>query len=449
MTQKRINMRISPVQESLFKGLRTLFATLVLLVFPMGMWGEEVSTAGALQDIFNTGGNAKLTANITGCFTVAAENVNLDLNGCTIDGNSQGTVIIISSGATLTILDSSTEKDGKITRGSNGTTASASNPGNKDCGGGIRNNGTFNFQSGKITGNSAGDGAGVFNNGTMVMSGGEISGNTCNYSGYGIFNNWGASLTITGGSVINNTGGYNLSSVVGGGILNRGASLTLSGNPVIKNNTGSGNPSNIYLLNNCSTITIGDGGLTGNNGDIGIMMQTPGVFTSGLNSATGYQIFTSDLGDYEPCFGGTDNKEATLLRNWLSLKNRMEAGGTIVLNKDYTATTSDACLTVPSEKSVTLDLNSYTIHRNLTSATTDGCVIKNQGTLTLNGSGVIRGGNNTGDGGGINNTGALTIDGNIRICLNSCNGNGDGIYNNGSLTLAKNPEVINNRRISR
>lgn len=427
-------------------GLRTLFFTLVLMLIPIGAWGQEwtqVSTADALQGIFNTGGNAKLTANITGCFTVAAENVNLDLNRYKIDGNSQGTVIIISSGATLTILDSSTEKDGKITGGANSTTAGTGYPGNINCGGGVRNNGTFYFQSGKITGNSARDGAGVFNNGTMVMSGGEISGNTCDYSGYGIFNNWGASLTITAGSVINNTGGYNLSSVVGGGILNRGASLTLSGNPVIKNNTGSGNPSNIYLLNNYSTITIG--GLTGNDGDIGIMMQTPGVFTSGLNSDTGYKKFTSDHGDYEPCFGGTDNKEATLLRNWLSLKNRMEAGGTIVLNKDYTATTSDACLTVPSEKSVTLDLNSYTIHRNLTSATTDGCVIKNQGTLTLNGSGVIRGGNNTGDGGGINNTGALTIDGNIRICLNSCNGNGDGIYNNGSLTLAKNPEVINNR----
>ena len=268
MAQKRMIMHISYITEPLSAALRTLFVTLVLMLIPMGAWGQtewtEVSTAEALQNIFTNGGNAKIADDVTNneitsstTFTVSATtDVVLDLNGKTIRKTGTGTAIIIETGATLYICDNSANHDGKITGGNNSQTASASNPGNINCGGGIRNNGTFYFQSGKITGNSAGDGAGVFNNGTMVMSGGEISGNTCNYSGYGIFNNGGGRLTITGGSVINNTGGYNLSSVVGGGILNRGASLTLSGNPVIKDNTGSGNPSNIYLLNNYSTITI-------------------------------------------------------------------------------------------------------------------------------------------------------------------------------------------------
>ena len=261
MAQRLINMHLCYNNWPITNGLRTLFFTLVLMLIPIGAWGQgtqpsvgdgtdatpyQITDAEHLKWVFANGGYAKIADNVTNneissstTFTVSATaDVVLDLNGKTIRQTGTGTAIIIESVATLYIRDNSANHDGKITGGNNSQTAGTGNPGKKNCGGGIRNNGIFYFQSGKITGNSAGDGAGVFNNGTMVMSGGEISGNTCNYSGYGIFNNWGASLTITGGKVINNTGGYNLSSIVGGGILNRGASFTLSGNPVIKNNTG-------------------------------------------------------------------------------------------------------------------------------------------------------------------------------------------------------------------
>ena len=87
MKQTRMIMHISYITEPLSAALRTLFATLVLLVFPMVVWGQEepsytgsgtgtdvdpylVTSADQLTEVFQTyGGNAKLTATITGCFT--------------------------------------------------------------------------------------------------------------------------------------------------------------------------------------------------------------------------------------------------------------------------------------------------------------------------------------------------------------------------------------------
>ena len=51
MAQKRMIMHISYITEPLSAALRTLFATLVLLVFPMGMWGDEVNRNHILAPI--------------------------------------------------------------------------------------------------------------------------------------------------------------------------------------------------------------------------------------------------------------------------------------------------------------------------------------------------------------------------------------------------------------
>ena len=153
-----------------------------------------------------------------------------------------------------------------------------------------------------------------------------------------------------------------------------------------------------------------------------------------------------------------------------------ENGSTITLAQDYIADAEDTYLSIPSGKEITLDLNGYTIDRNLSASADDGSVIVNNGTLTINDSsanqsGVIKGGYNNLEGGGaIYNSGILTINaGTFRenksslggaiynegvlnlnggtISDNSCSAtNGGGIYTNsqGSLNISGNPIVKDN-----
>lgn len=114
--------------------------------------------------------------------------------------------------------------------------------------------------------------------------------------------------------------------------------------------------------------------------------------------------------------------------NWNDLKTVMTLGGYIRLDANCTdgEKISGSYLNVPSNITVVLDLNGHTIDRGLTSAISSGFVINNKGTLTINGSGKIKGGNNTGSGGGIYNLKTLTING-CSIEDNSAN-YGGGIY---------------------
>lgn len=89
---------------------------------------------------------------------------------------------------------------------------------------------------------------------------------------------------------------------------------------------------------------------------------------------------------------------ATEVSTWSELQTAFMNGGDIQLTTDITAGDSDSALTVPSRKTVTLDLNGHTIDRKLTSlaAKAGGNVIKVSGTLIINdsaGKGTITGGN--------------------------------------------------------
>ena len=134
---------------------------------------------------------------------------------------------------------------------------------------------------------------------------------------------------------------------------------------------------------------------------------------------------------------------ANVNTNWTDLKTVMALGGYIRLDANCTDGTknSTSYLEVPNGKTVTLNLNGKTINRNLGSAIENGYVIKNLGTLTINGSGTITGGKNTSEGGGIyTNSGSLYINGG-NITGNSST-EGGGIYylsgylyiNGGSIT---------------
>ena len=123
---------------------------------------------------------------------------------------------------------------------------------------------------------------------------------------------------------------------------------------------------------------------------------------------------------------------------WDDLKSKMAAGGYIVLSADITDPTpsSTSFLEVPTGKTVTLDLNGHKIDHALTAATKNGYVIYNSGTLTINGTGSITGGWNSGHCGGIHNTGTLTINGGDITGNKAGTGyEGGGIMNSGTLTI--------------
>ena len=323
--------------------------------YEVGLSANEATLTtpwNALKSAIAAGGNITLTKSYTapaGEFLTVGntKTVTLDLNGWTIDRGltnsdavSNGYVILVESGSTLTIKD--TGGNGTITGGNN-----------TDDGGGIYNNGTLNILGGRITGNKVAEGK-------------------------------------NGGAIYNN------------------GSLTMQGAPYITGNTGNGTANNVYLPAAHSTITIS--AALSNTTSIGITMETRGVFTSGLNSTTGYQKFASDNTTFET---GNNGGEAQIQTEWEGLQTLLSAGGTVTLSKNYTAKAIDAGLVI-SSGTVTLNLNGKTINRNLASAAENGYVIKvNAGaTLTIQGSAngsTIKGGYNSGNGGGIYNCGTLTI----------------------------------------
>lgn len=453
MTQRPFNMHVGIYTKTLCDDLRKgLLITLTLLFVCPGVWGQvwtEVSNETELQTALNAGGLIKMTGDIGATtnngFTIGSNtttvNVNLDLNGYTLSNNyntsSRISVITIHSGSTVTIQDSNGSGKGRgiITGGDSQ---------NSVKGGGIHNKGTLTFQSGKISGNNAyiaggggtytGGGGAIYNESgaTLTIEGGEIYNNRAHQVG-GIYND--GTLHLNGGYIHDN--GSNTTNNTTDGIHNTsGATLYISGAPRIVNNSNG----NIYLPTG-KRITI-NGLLNGNEGEIGIKMQTPGVFTQDLNthSTDGWKYFKSDDGTYDPYFDESATNEASLQRNWLVLGKLFSLGGTIKLTKDYTATaTTDVCLTVPSETTLTLDLNGHTINRNLSSAATNGCAIWNRGQLTITDTsggteGVITGGKNSYAGGGIDNQGTLTIV-KGRITGNSTSTNGGGINNQGTLNI--------------
>ena len=119
------------------------------------------------------------------------------------------------------------------------------------------------------------------------------------------------------------------------------------------------------------------------------------------------------------------NKEISGITDWAALQTALTNGGVIKLTQNITATSTDAALTVPQGKTVVLELNGFTINRNLTEAAANGSVIINNGTLAITDTegGKIIGGNTTGNGGG-----TLTLYGG-EITGNKAAGQGGGVYN--------------------
>ena len=188
----------------------------------------DVNTWSALQDAIGnaeSGDMIMLDSDVTAAESDIALSIpdgtvlSLDLNGHTINRNltspkgSDGAVIIVQSGAALTIKDSSKGAAGKITGGY------------ASHGGGIRNNGTLIVEGGCITGNSAKDaGGGIVNYGVLVFEGGTVTANTSHDEGGGIYNAAHGYLTAPKAAV------YGNNAPNGADIRNVGSMKTIGGN---------------------------------------------------------------------------------------------------------------------------------------------------------------------------------------------------------------------------
>lgn len=117
--------------------------------------------------------------------------------------------------------------------------------------------------------------------------------------------------------------------------------------------------------------------------------------------------------------------------NFAALQNRINStsnGGTLTLDRDYVAASGEARLSIPTGKTITINLNGHIVNRKLSASINDGNVfiINANATLTISDSnptathspqvtyihpitneevtingGIIMGGNTNSDGGGI------------------------------------------------
>lgn len=142
----------------------------------------------------------------------------------------------------------------------------------------------------------------------------------------------------------------------------------------------------------------------------------------------------------------TEKKAPGEVSTWAELQAALNSGGSITLVADIICPEDGTALSAPFNKFITLDLNGYTIDRDLDEAKDNGYVITNESYLTIKDSsplqtGKITGGSNTGNGGGIYNGqyGTITLEGGS-ICGNSAQ-NGGGIYCN-SFISAQNGTAV-------
>ena len=409
----------------------------------------------------------------------ADKSITIDLNGYTIDGQNAMTKTIFDVRGTLTIKDTSANKEGKITGGTHSAIENygtlyfesgniTGNTANSN-GGGIENKGIFVMNGGVISDNTTKYGGGIYNtvDGTFTMNGGKITGNTANNYGGGIFNM--GTVTINGGEITGNT-----SKAYGGGINNRGT-LNLFGGTISENNAvreGGGinvqdYPESIQNVNGSPVVEnnnapIGDNILLTNDKVITltgtlnpaakldvVTKNTANPLTSNYSTYIGSASITyngttslTQVIDGELYFKGVSaDKTADSWDNLQTAINNSTSGQVIKLTANLDGT-GKSRLNV-NNKTVTIDLNGHTIDRKRTSGTGSGQVFGVTGSsdLTISdaaGTGVITGGYSH-DGGGvfIDTNATLTMTGGSIQGNTADNdgGDGGGVYNKGTLIM--------------
>ena len=377
----------------------------------------------------------------------SGKTVSIDLNGYKIDrGLTTATDngYVIKNAGNLTICDSytGTDRTHVITvNGENhtidgGLITGGYNESYYYSGGIFNDGGRLTLESGTIAGNIAkNNGGGIYNKGTFTMNNGSICYNSTNVTGGGVYNHRDWTFTMNNGSISYNTasqnaGGifafgtftmnngtisHNTTALDGGGIYAqrmcylRGGSIeynicgndkngggiyynwtnnsyttVMRGEIFVRNNkkgsleTGAAN--NFYFYNSNIKITL-DGALS-SDARIGLTCYRYDVsLTSGFSTYGHTSNFVPDDDNYEAV--SVDN-ELQLKTHWAALRTKMNAGGEIVLDRDYVSN-NESYLYVPSNKTVVLDLNGYKIDQGRTSSNSYGnvIVVEKNGQLTI------------------------------------------------------------------
>ena len=278
----------------------------------------------ATDSLPNSVGSYYLTQSVSGGWTVPEGEVNLCLNGQTINGK-----ITVGSGATLTLTDCTGKGklqgsgsgsgvtinggtfnlyDGTITGFVNGVEIGSHND--------IKTGSSFTMYGGTITSNEAvsSAGGGVFLIGTtnsnvtapsFTMHGGTISGNTAAASdggGGGIYVGEKCSFTMDGGTITGNTA----TNGNGGGIyIHMLANVTISGGE-ITNNTANGSGirygGGIYSE---SGVTVRNMTITGNSANAG-----GGIYGNGTINLTDATVTGNN--QYDVYYGGGESSAPKL-----------------------------------------------------------------------------------------------------------------------------------------
>ena len=213
------------------------------------------STAWTAADSLpGTAGSYYLTQSVSSDWTVPTGEVNLCLNGQTINGK-----ITVGSGATLTLTDCT--GTGKLQGSRSGSGVSI-------------NGGTFNLYGGTITGVVNGVEIGSHNDiktgSSFTMYGGTITSNEAGSSAGGVFlisttnsNVTAPSFTMHGGTISNNTAGA--SDGGGGGVyVGEKCSFTMDGGTITGNTATNGNGGGIYIHFNAGNVSISNATITDN-----------------------------------------------------------------------------------------------------------------------------------------------------------------------------------------
>ncbi|MGN1060528.1 MAG: right-handed parallel beta-helix repeat-containing protein, partial [Candidatus Coproplasma sp.] len=401
------------VNESIATGYERTVMLVSNWTADEGMFGKSTSDNVA----FFNGGALKVPS---------GAKIILDLNGYTLDRNleiSDTYGFVIHVIGKLTVRDTYEGKDryGRITGGNNtyNTTAYAY------CGGGIDVNNSANLylEGGVIEGNSS--------NGTAGWStGGVFVGNS------------NAHVYMTGGIIRNNNGEF-----AGGIYVPTASSVYLGGSAQVYNNKlNTGRLVDIRPLSDSISYKIQIYSSFTSDADIGVSYKgnnyyadlTQNIFTTNFNNLNpgvdpstvfhysdplAYKVISlpsannTGLEAAVECVDNEQNwrqavaassstvkKTVTLTRNWIAYDSNTYK---TAFGEDASAYKAGA-IYLPQNKSVILDLNGYTIDRNLTSseARTNGLVFLVNGNLEITDSssaqsGKITGGNSSDTAGGI------------------------------------------------
>ena len=272
----------------------------------------------ATDSLPTSAGNYYLTQSVSGSWTVPTGEVNLCLNGQTINDK-----ITVGSGATLTLTDctDSGRVQGEVTVNGgklelySGTITGGVQVGKK--GGTYQTGSSFTMYGGAITDNE--DYGGVFLVGTMnhiappsfTMHGGTISDNTAGASdggGGGVYVGEKCSFTMDGGTITGNTA----TAGNGGGIyihFNAGnvsiSNATITGNKATATgNTSYGHGGGIYSERG---VTVKNVTITGNNSTF----EGGGIYGKGAITLTDATV--TDNSGYDVYYGGQESTTPKLI----------------------------------------------------------------------------------------------------------------------------------------